>query len=154
MEIKKCTMDRFYVIGKEGSTDEGEGFVARLWKEANADFGQIADLVLRDEQGLPVGIWGLMTDFSRSYAPWEEGFTKGLYLAGAQVAFDAVPPEGWVKWESPAYEFIYVQSEGPQTVQKVLDYMEQNALFLCGAIYDHSCPKDGKDYMFFPIKRL
>ncbi|WP_394854992.1 hypothetical protein [Clostridium lamae] len=33
MEINKCIKESFSVIGKEGSTNEGNGFIQRLWQE-------------------------------------------------------------------------------------------------------------------------
>ena len=44
MEIKKCLMPSFAVIGKEGSTDDGADFISKLWADANAHFEQIAHL--------------------------------------------------------------------------------------------------------------
>ncbi len=35
------------------------------------------------------GIWGAMSDFSRTFRPWEEGFSKGLYLAGVECEDEA-----------------------------------------------------------------
>ena len=35
MNIEKLVKESFCVIGKEGSTLEGEGFVQRLWDDAN-----------------------------------------------------------------------------------------------------------------------
>ena len=32
--------------------------------------------------------------------------------------------------------------------------MAQNGLELAGAAQDFSCPETGKDYVFFPIRRL
>lgn len=39
MKIEKCKKEAFTVIGKEGSTNDGEGFIERLWREANSHFG-------------------------------------------------------------------------------------------------------------------
>ena len=61
MKIEKTSKEAFVVIGKEGSPRDGEGFIQRLWQEANAHFDEIADLVKRDESGNLVGIWGAMT---------------------------------------------------------------------------------------------
>ena len=36
MELKKCTKESFAVIGKEGSTDSGEGFIQRSWEDVNS----------------------------------------------------------------------------------------------------------------------
>lgn len=38
MDITRRTFPACTVIGREGSTEEGEGFVQRLWTEANAHF--------------------------------------------------------------------------------------------------------------------
>lgn len=72
--------DAFAVIGKEGSTEDGAGFVQRLWSDANARFAEVAHLAKKDENGDLVGIWGAMTDFSPTFQPWQDGFSKGLYL--------------------------------------------------------------------------
>ncbi len=82
MNIERITKPAFTVIGKEGSTKDGEGFIGRLWEDANSHFGEIAHLAKKDENGVPHGVWGAMSDFSRSFKPWEN-FSEGLYLAGA-----------------------------------------------------------------------
>ena len=83
MKIEKVSKDSFVVIGKEGSTRDGDGFIRRLWQDANSHFDEIADLAKRDGSGNLIGIWGAMTDFSRSFKPWDD-FNRGLYLAGAE----------------------------------------------------------------------
>lgn len=52
MTIEKCVKPSFTVIGKEGSTDEGSGFIQRLWEDANAHFGEIEQLAKRDDRGI------------------------------------------------------------------------------------------------------
>lgn len=44
MEIKTCVKESFSVIGKEGSTKDGAGFVQKLWEDANSHFNEIAHL--------------------------------------------------------------------------------------------------------------
>lgn len=44
------------IIGKEGSTSDGDGFVGRLWQSANGGFSEISPLALLRENGLPAGI--------------------------------------------------------------------------------------------------
>ena len=78
----QMTKEKFVVIGKEDSTSDGEGFIRKLWNDANGHFHEIAHLAKKNASGRIVGIWGAMTDFSRSFQPWEDGFQKGLYLAG------------------------------------------------------------------------
>ena len=91
MKIEKIRKESFTVIGKEGSTLEGEGFIQRLWQDANSHFDQIADLAKKDAQGNLVGIWGAMSDLTRSFQPWDD-FNKGLYLAGAECMEGAEAP--------------------------------------------------------------
>ena len=97
-----------------------------------------------------------MSDLSRQFKPWES-FSKGLYLAGAEVDNDAEAPEGWTKWTVPAYEFLYVKVENGinDTFSSMIKYLEENKIELAGAVNDFICPKEnGQSYMFFPIKRL
>ncbi len=54
MEVKKCIKQSFVVIGKEGSTNDGNGFIQKLWSEANSHFNEIVDLVKKDEKGRPL----------------------------------------------------------------------------------------------------
>lgn len=154
MKIKRCTKAAFVVIGKEGSTLEGQGFIQRLWSDANAHFAQVQPFAKKDEDGNPVGIWGAMSDFSRSYQPWEENFSKGLYLAGVECLDEAQAPEGWTKWKIPGYEYLCAELENENTFSEVLDYLRDNQIPLVGAVQDFSCPVSGKDYMLFPIRRL
>ena len=49
MKIEKVSKDSFVVIGKEGSTRNGDGFIQRLWQDANTHFDEIADLAKKDE---------------------------------------------------------------------------------------------------------
>ena len=41
MKIEKYVKESFAVIGKEGSTLDGPGFIQRLWADANAHFGEV-----------------------------------------------------------------------------------------------------------------
>ena len=83
MEFHKYIKESFVVIGKEGCTNDGDGFVGRLWEDANNHYSEIAGLVRKNNAGQPAGFWGAMIDFSREFNPWEEDFSKGIYLAGA-----------------------------------------------------------------------
>ena len=153
MNIERTEKASFAVIGKEGSTAEGEGFIQRLWQEANAHFAEIAGLVKRDEAGDPAGFWGAMSDMSRTFRPWDN-FDTGLYLAGAECRDDAEAPAGWVKWVIPAYEYLRAECENSQTFSDVLRFMEENGFSLAGAVHDFTDPKTGKNYMYFPVRKL
>lgn len=99
-------------------------------------------------------IWGAMSDFSRSFNPWEN-FNKGLYLAGVECVDDAeAPVGGWTKWIIPGYEYLYVECENDDTFPKAIEYMKDNNIPLVGAVHDFTCPQTGKNYMYFPIRKL
>jgi len=154
MKIEKCSMDAFAVIGKEGSTHDGQGFISRLWADATEHFHEVEAIAQKDENGKPLGFWGAMSDMSRSFQPWEDGFSKGLYLAGVQCGLDAEAPEGWVKWVIPAYEYLYVETENESTFSEMISYMKEQRIELTGAVHDFICPQTGKNFQFFPIRKL
>ena len=151
MKIERCEKESFVVIGKEGSSLDGAGFIQKLWDEANSHFEEVQHLAKKDENGNIGGIWGAMSDFSHSFNPWED-FNKGLYLAGVECSDDAEAPNGWTKWIIPGYEYIYVECESDDTFSKAIKYLEDNAIPLVGAVHDFTCPQTGKNYMFFPIQ--
>lgn len=154
MEIQTCIKESFSVIGKEGSTSDGKDFIQRLWDSANSHFREVAELAKKDEKGNLIGIWGVMSDLSRSFKPWEDNFTKGFYLAGVEVRDDAESPQGWVKWTVPSYEYIYVKNESSSTFEEVIKYLKGKNIMLAGAVHDFNCPQTGQGYIFFPIRRL
>ena len=49
MKIEKRTKDAFVVIGKEGSTLDGQGFIQALWLDANAHFSEVQPFAKTDE---------------------------------------------------------------------------------------------------------
>lgn len=153
MKFEKCKKESFTVIGKEGSTSDGEGFIQKLWEDANSHFNEIEHLAKKDENGSIAGIWGAMSDFSRSFEPWED-FSKGLYLAGAECEDGSEAPEGWTKWVIPAYEYVFAECEGDNTFPDTIQYLKDNDMTLAGAVHDFTCPITGKSYMFFPIEKL
>lgn len=154
MKAEKCTKETFCVIGKEGSTENGPGFVQNLWADANAHFAEVAHLAKKDENGNLVGIWGVMTDFSQTFQPWEDGFSKGLYLAGIECANDAEPPEGWMKWTVPGFEYLRVVCDHEGVFPEMIAYLQEHNMTLAGAVHDFTCPQTGSNYMYFPISRL
>lgn len=151
MNAERIALPAFAVIGREGSTCDGPGFIQKLWGEANAHFSEIEPLVSRDENGLPSGFWGAMSDFSRAFQPWENGFSEGLYLAGAQCGMDAEPPEGWVKWIVPSFEYLKVENAD---FPAVIQHLTASGLSLAGAVHDFTDPATGRNSMLFPIKKL
>lgn len=153
MVIEKIKKESFVVIGKEGSTLDGEGFVGRLWQSATSHFDEVKVLAKKNEKGELCGFWGAMTDFSRTFNPWEN-FNKGLYLAGVECNDNAEAPSGWTKWVIPAYTFISIMIEQNNTFSIGIQYLKDNGYKLVGAVHDFTCPKTGKNYMFFPIEKI
>ena len=126
----------------------------RLWQEATDHFQEVAKLAKKDENGNYGGFWGAMSNFPLEFNPWENDFTQGLYLAGVECIDAAEPPDGWVKWVIPGYEYICVENDGVDTFRETLQYLRENDLTLAGAVHDFNCQQTGKGYMFFPIKKL
>ncbi|MDE6454400.1 MAG: GyrI-like domain-containing protein [Dysosmobacter sp.] len=145
--------ESFAVIGKEGSSLDGDGFIQRLWADADSHFEEVRHLAKRDKDGNIIGIWGAMSDFSRSFNPWED-FSKGLYLAGVECCDGAEAPGGWTKWTIPGYEYICVECENADTFSRTIKYLKDKAIPLAGAVHDFTFPRTGKRYMLFPIRKL
>ncbi len=40
----KVIKEKFVVIGKEGSTSDGDGFIQKLWYDADSHFSEISHL--------------------------------------------------------------------------------------------------------------
>ena len=154
MNIEIFEKPAFAVIGREGSTEDGPGFVQGLWAEANVRFEEVAHLAKRDEDGSFVGFWGAMTDFSRSFQPWEADFSRGLYLAGVECAEDAVAPAGWTRWEIPGFVYLKAECDAPDLFPNMLRYLREQGRELAGAVQDFTDPTSGRNFMLFPIKRL
>lgn len=149
----KVIKEEFVVIGKEGSTLDGEGFIQKLWNDANSHFSEVAHLVKKDANGSIVGVWGTMSDFSHSFSPWEDGFSKGLYLAGVECVDNAEAPDGWKKWTIPGYEYIVVENR-KGVFEETIRQMEDEGISLVGAVHDYTDPATGKGYMYFPIRKV
>ncbi len=144
MIVETCIKESFVVIGKEGSTLDGDGFIPRLWADANSHFEEARHLGKKDTNGNILGIWGAMSDFSRSFNPWED-FRKGLYLAGAECYDRAEAPGGWTKRTIPGYEYICVECENDDTFSRTIAYLKDKAIPLAGAVRDFTSPQTGKN---------
>ncbi len=51
-------------------------------------------------------------------------------------------------------EYIYIECENDSAFSEAIKYLEDNAIPLVGAVHDFTCPQTGKNYMFFPIRKL
>ena len=152
MNVARVVKQSFTVIGIEGSTKDGSDFIEKLWNEANSRFAEIMDLCKRDKDGGFVGFWGAMSDFSRSFKPWE-GFSQGLYLAGAECEDDAEAPRGWTKWVVPSFEYLCFDCEAFEFGQAI-DYVKDHGFSLAGAAHDFTDPSTRKGYIYIPINDL
>lgn len=150
-DIELFRKDAFCVIGKAGSTNDGPDFVRRLWQDANSHFAEVEHLAKRDEKGSLMGVWGIMTNFGFEFLPWEDNFSKGLYLAGLEVETDAVAPKGWKKWIVPGFEYWKVRADSPNTFRQTLTYMQERNQPLAAAVQDFTDPATGENYMLFPV---
>ncbi len=152
--MERIIKPAFAVIGMEGATTDGPGFIPALWEKANSRFGEVAALAKTNEDGSLCGVWGAMTDMSHSFRPWEDGFTRGLYLAGVEVRDDAQTPEGWTRWDIPGFEYIRVACDAPDVFPRTLEMIAAEGLTLAGAVHDFTDSATGKSYMLFPIRKL
>lgn len=100
-----------------------------------------------------VGIWGAMSDSSRSFKPWEDGFRKGLYLAGVECDDHAEAPDGWTKWIVPGYEYMVAENH-KGAFEKIIRQMSEDGISLAGAVHDYTDPATGKSYLYFPIREV
>ena len=154
LNIDRMTKPAFCVIGQEGSTDDGDGFIARLWDAANTRYAEISSLAITDDHGIPVGIWGCMTDMSGQFLPWEDQFSRGRYLAGAECKDDALPPDGWSKWTVPGFVYLITENGSPDTFSRMIAYLNEQRIPLVGAVQEYTQPANGITYLCFPVECL
>lgn len=152
MEYKFADRPAFTVVGRQGSTKDGEGFIARLWQSANESFQEVAPLAKKNPDGGYAGFWGLMSDEGMNFLPWEDDFTRGLYLAGVEAEDGIEAPPGWVKWTVPAREYM-IAPAGPDAFREALAYIESQGWTLAGAVYDFTDPGSGESFQYFPVDR-
>ncbi len=152
--MERMIKPAFSVIGMEGSTEDGPGFIPALWEKATSRFPEVAHLAKSNPDGSLCGIWGAMSDMNRSFRPWDDGFTRGLYLAGVEVRDDAQPPKGWVRWDIPGFEYIRVAADAPDVFPRTLEQIAAEGLSLAGAVHDFTDPASGASYMCFPVRKL
>ena len=94
-----------------------------------------------------------MSDMGMHFRPWEDGFTKGRYLAGVEVPASAEAPAGWAKWISPAYEYLVFPNDAPDAFPRAIKYLSENGLSLAGAAYDRIVPGNG-GCIYLPVKSI
>ena len=147
----------FRVIGIEGSTKDGEGFIPKLYESLKSKSHEIAHLIKKNPDGSIEGTYGLMSDFSHSFKPWENNFSAGLYLAGYELKDDVKEiPEGWVVWTVKEQDYFLAKLEEGDEYKKVFwDFVFYRIPFelkhLDGAVFDFYSMKDKQQCLLFPI---
>jgi len=158
-DIKIVDKAAFAVLGKEGagSSDQSIEWIAPLWKNAQEHFTEIALFAKKNESGALVGFWGAMTDMDRTNHPWRDH--QGRYLAGCESWWDALAPEGWSRWEIPAYRYAVIRCT-MRTYEEAMRYMTKefmpaNGYLLMGAIQEFYDPRNlgGELELYFPIEK-
>ena len=149
-------LPKIAIIGKEGLCTKEKNIAQDLWRQADSDFSDVAELGMKNADGSFVGFWGAMSDETRSFLPWTDGFTRGLYLAGIEVYEDTPVPAGWVKWVMPARKYL-VTEVTPESYQETFatvihSLIPELGLKLAGAACDFTEPTTGQNKLFFPVE--
>ena len=156
MKYEMVDLPKIAIIGKEGLCTKEKNVVQELWRQANSNFSEIAELGMKNADGSFVGFWGAMSDETRSFLPWTDGFSRGLYLAGLEVNEDAPVPEGWVKWVLPARKYLVAEltpESYAETFRNVIHCLiPELGLKLAGAACDFTEPASGQNKLFFPVE--
>lgn len=66
---------------------------------------------------------------------------------------DAEAPQGWTKWTIPGYEYLVVENQNG-AFQKTIGQMKEEGISLAGAVHEYTDPATGKDYLYFPIRKI
>lgn len=73
--------------------------------------------------------------------------TKNRMIPGAEA------PDGWTKWTIPGYEYIVVENQNG-VFEEILGQMKEEGIPLAWAVHDFTDPAIGKNYMYFPIRKV
>ncbi len=155
MNYEIIDLPQIAIIGKEGLCTKEKNAVQDLWQQANSNFSEIAELGMKNADGSYVGFWGAMSDEKRSFLPWTEDFSRGLYLAGLEVHEDTPVPAGWVKWVMPARKYLVTEvtpdSYGEIFRSVMNSLVPELGMKLAGAVCDFTEPATGQNKLFFPV---
>ena len=148
-------LPRIAIIGREGFCTKERNAARELWEQAGLRFAEVADLGMKHADGSYVGFWGAMSDETRSFLPWTDGFSRGYYLAGIEVYEDTPVPAGWVKWVMPARKYL-VTEVGPDRYEETFRTVIHRlipalGMKLAGAVCDFTEPATGQNKLFFPV---
>jgi predicted transcriptional regulator YdeE len=152
MQKKIVYKDSFSVIGKmgQGPADDPKSWVTLLWEEATAHFSEIAQVIRKDENCAPVGVWGAMNDIGEQNRRWGE---SGKYMAGCEADANAAPPEGWVKWVIPAQNYLVVDCTLDSYGEIFGEIANDESITIVGTVHERY-PEPGNPNvleLYFPI---
>ena len=90
MKIEKLLKETFVVIGKEGSSMDGQDFIQKLWSDANSHFNEVQPLAKKDENGNNIG--GYMDPNKRNVTTvrLRGERSDGLYMPLSSLEFTGV----------------------------------------------------------------
>ena len=54
----------------------------------------------------------------------------------------------------PGFEYLRAECDHDTVFPEMIAYLKEHNIPLAGAVHDFTCPQTGKNYMYFPIKRL
>lgn len=158
MNMEYVYKEKFTVIGKLGSgtAENPSDWILPIWEEANSNFSEIEPFAKKLDNGR-VAIWGIMSDFNETFARWDQN--GGKYLACCEVIENALPSEGWVKWEVPSQTYLVAecnQNNYESIFESVImEYIPANHLSLVGAVHEHYPVPGNKEVveLYFPIAK-
>ena len=147
----------FRVIGVEGSTNDGAGFIPKLYESLKRRSQEIERLIKKNSDGTVDGTYGLMSDFSHSFKPWEDDFSSGLYLAGFELKDEVTEiPDGWTVWAVKEQDYLLAELEKGDECKKVFSdfisfYLPFELKSLSGAVFDYYSAKEKQTCLLFPV---
>lgn len=157
LKYEMSDLPKIAIIGQEGFCTKEKNVAQKLWEQANSRFREVAGLGMRNTDGSYVGFWGAMSDETRSFRPWTDDFSRGLYLAGIEVYEDTAVPAGWVKWVMPARKYLVTEIDPEryeETFRTVIDRLiPELGMKLVGAVCDFTEPTTGQNKLFFPVAK-
>ena len=158
MRVEK--VPAFYVIGKmgQGSAENKDAWIPPLWTATSDNVNEIAGHIKHDTNGLPSGIWAIMSDSGESFKPWDA--SGGKYLAGFEASDGSPAPDGWTKWRVPGYEYIVIETSltnyGEAFTHTITTLLPGKGLTLAGAVHErYPAPNDPTLVeLYFPVRQL
>lgn len=151
MNTKYLYKDTFAVIGKvgQGSVNNSQEWILPLWNEASTHFSEIADIIRKNENGMPF-IWGAMNDVNEQNGRWSD---TGKYMASSEADVDAIAPEGWTKWVIPAQTYLVVSCTMDEYGDVFDSITSDPEIKIVGTVHEYYPEPDNPNIveLYFPI---